>query len=238
MATIGMAVALHPVSGHAQDSPDTSARPRAAVMSCFSSEGSGAAGRVELEAQAHSGELVALVVQSELGNRDFNDCLCRRSPAALAAWAASVDGDALLQLPFVLGEGAATTSAETIDCPIHLVEEARTETAEVTLPPGHMEWGKIKAKGDVDADAIRAALDDSTQALERCYQADLIRWPGYAAKAKLELHIAEDGSTAAALISGLAYNSISNCQVQHLLGVSWPTGPGTVQAKVSYVPGE
>ena len=56
----------------------------------------------------------------------------------------------------------------------------------------------------------------------------------------MEMYVAEDGSVSVARIEGLAYNSISNCQIQHLLQMSWPTSAAgtTITAKLLYTAGE
>jgi len=210
----------------------------AVVGSCFTSSGSVGSGRVELDAQAFEGELVSLMFTSELGNADFSDCLCRRAPGALGSWSAQVEGGGLLSKPFVLGS-VAFTDPDLRECYLELgaVEE---ETDDVTLPAGQLALKKLKAKGGLSADVVSTTLDEAHSALEQCYRADLIRWPGYSGKAKLQLFVVEDGAVSGARIEGLAYNSISNCQIQHLLQMVWPasTATTTITAKLQYTAGE
>jgi hypothetical protein len=215
-----------------------SSRLSSVVGSCFTSSGSIGGGRVEVDAQAFEGELVSLIFSSELGNTEFADCLCRRGPGALGIWAGQVEGGGLLSLPFVLGNVAAT-SPETRECYLELAASSEV-TEELVLPAGQLSLSKLKAKGGLAADTITAALTDAHDTLERCYRSDLIRWPGYSGRAKMEMYIAEDGSVSVARIEGLAYNSISNCQIQHLLQMSWPAAEAgtTITAKLEYAAGE
>ena len=215
-----------------------STRLSSVVNSCFSSAGSIGGGRVELDAQAFEGELVSLMFSSELGNVDFADCLCRRGPGALGIWSGQVSAGGLLALPFILGSSV-TTDAESRECHIELaVKEEVVE--EAVFPVGVFTVKKLKAKGGLSSEDSIAALSGAHDALERCYRADLIRWPNYSGKAKMEMYVAEDGSVSVARIEGLAYNSISNCQIQHILQMQWPTSEvgTTIKAKLLYTAGE
>ena len=233
------AVLLSASASADDEAKDTaSQRLNSVVGSCFTSSGSIGGGRVELDAQAFDGELVSLMFTSELGNTEFSDCLCRRAPGALVVWSSQVEGGGLLALPFVLGSEV-TTDPDPRECYIELAA-SETPIEEVILPNGQLEIGKLKAKGGLSADAVDSTLEASHEALERCYRADLIRWPGYSGKAKMEMYVAEDGAVSVARIEGLAYNSISNCQIQHLLQMTWPTASvgTTITAKLLYTAGE
>lgn len=215
-----------------------SSRLNSVVGSCFASSGSIGGGRVELDAQAFDGELVSLMFTSELGNTEFADCLCRRAPGALGIWSGQVEGGGLLSQPFVLGS-VVSTDPEQRECYLELeaVEEVKEE---IILPAGQIALSKLKAKGALSADVVSATLAEAHDTLERCYRADLIRWPQYSDSAKLEMYIAADGSVSVARIEGLTYNSISNCQIQHLLQMSWPAAEDgtTITAKLAYTLGE
>ena len=215
-----------------------SQRLSSVVGSCFTSSGSIGGGRVELDAQAFDGELVSLMFTSELGNTEFSDCLCRRAPGALGGWSGQVEGGGLLSLPFVLGSEV-STDPQPRECYLELAA-AEAPVEEVVFPAGLLAVDKLKAKGGLSTDAVSTTLAEAHDALERCYRADLIRWPGYSGKAKLEMYVAEDGLVSVARIEGLAYNSISNCQVQHLLQMAWPTAAvgTTINAKLRYTAGE
>ena len=132
----------------AEDDPNKQAasdRLSSVVNSCFSQAGSIGGGRVELDAQAHDGELVNLMFSSELGNGDFEECLCRRAPGALAVWSGQVEGGDLLALPFILGS-VVTTNAESIECALELeAEEGDGEALDQLLIPhlGELEGSKV-----------------------------------------------------------------------------------------------
>ncbi|MFT5682826.1 MAG: hypothetical protein ACI8RZ_003750 [Myxococcota bacterium] len=215
-----------------------SSRLNSVVGSCYTSSGSIGGGRVELDAQAFDGELVSLMFTSELGNTEFADCLCRRAPGALGIWSGQVEGGGLLSLPFALGN-VVSTDPESRECYLEL-EVSEEVHEEVILPAGLLAVSKLKAKGSLEADVVSTTLTEAHDTLERCYRADLIRWPSYSGNAKLEMYVAADGSVSVARIDGLAYNSISNCQIQHLLQMSWPTAEDgtTITAKLAYTVGE
>ena len=162
----------------------------------------------------------------------------RSSPVLSQPRSAQVEGGGLLSLPFVLGS-MVSTDPEPRECYLKLAAVEET-TQESTLPPGQLDMAKLKAKGGLSADSVNTTLGGAHEALERCYRADLIRWPNYSGKAKMEMYVSEDGSVSVARIEGLAYNSISNCQIQHLLQMDWPTAEvGTIiRAKLFYTAGE
>jgi hypothetical protein len=227
-----------PASADDEAKDAASQRLNSVVGSCFTSSGSIGGGRVELDAQAFDGELVSLMFSSELGNTEFSDCLCRRAPSALGIWAGQVEGGGLLSLPFALGSEV-STDPESRECYLELAASEES-VDEVILPAGQLTVDKLKAKGGLPADVVSTTLGEAHDALERCYRADLIRWPTYSGKAKMEMFVAEDGSVSVARIEGLAYNSISNCQIQHLLQMAWPTADvgTTINAKLLYSAGE
>lgn len=235
-----LAVVLLSATASADDEAKDAASKRlsSVVGSCFTSSGSIGGGRVELDAQAFDGELVSLMFTSELGNTEFSDCLCRRAPGALGVWSGQVEGGGLLSLPFVLGSEV-SIEPEPRECYLELAV-SETVVEEAVLPAGQLAVGKLKAKGGLSVDAVSASLEEAHEVLERCYRADLIRWPAYSGKAKLEMYVAEDGSVSVARIEGLAYNSISNCQIQHLLQMTWPAAAlgTTINAKLLYTAGE
>lgn len=243
----------------AQAAPETEAaalakkRMSAAVNGCYMSSGAAdhAAGRVELFVQAHAGEVVNVVVHSELNNPDFTDCVCSRSASLLTPWGASVAQDESLSLPYILspnsGQPGQTYPKSAHTCALTLTTTTTSpDTLTDTLPaldslrPGRVQLSKLKAKG-TDSAAAQAVLDRSWETVERCYRADLIRYQNYTTDdARLELLLAPDGSVSAARIEGVAHNSISNCQIQHLLGLSFPPAdaPARIRARLAYTPGE
>ncbi|MDG1482774.1 MAG: hypothetical protein P8R54_24495 [Myxococcota bacterium] len=227
-----------PASADDEAKEAASSRLNSVVGSCFASSGSIGGGRVELDAQAFDGELVSLMFTSELGNTEFSDCLCRRAVGALGIWSSQVEGGGLLSLPFVLGS-VVSTDPEQRECYLELAapEEVKEEAI---LPAGQLTLSKLKANGFLTDEVVSATLASAHDPLERCYRADLIRWPEYADSAKLEMYVAADGSVSVARIDGLTYNSISNCQIQHLLQMSWPTAEDgtTITAKLAYTVGE
>ena len=222
-------------------------RMRAAVNGCYMSSGAGqhAAGRVELYAQAYAGELVNVVVNSELNNPDFDACVCERAGGALSGWSAAVDADDAVTLPYILspsGGGGQTYPKQAHTCalaPATSVGPTEPEQA-TTYPPGAITLRKLKAKGGLDSAAVGAALQARWGELEQCYRADLIRYEGYAApKVTLELLIDPGGATSSARLDGLSHNSITNCQVQLLRELTFPASdaPSRVKARLAYAPG-
>ena len=225
-------------------------RMSAAVNGCYTSSGAAqyAAGRVELFVQAHAGELVNVVVNSELNNPDFSTCVCTRSLGALTAWTATVEQDDAVTLPYILspnsGQPGQTYPKSAHTCSLAPAPgsgsgSAPPEESRAPTLPGHVTLSKLKTKG-VEAGAAQGILDGVWGEVERCYQADLIRYEGYTAEAKLELLLSGEGKVSAVRLDGLAHNSISSCQIQHLMGLSFPTGgaAGRVRARLSYTPGE
>jgi hypothetical protein len=210
-------------------------RLRGMVDSCRNTASvTNASGRIEVDAQAHAGEMVSLMIHSELGSQALVDCFCTRVPIALRDWLQAVEGDALISLPFILtpqdGSAGYSTSRESHTCRTNLASITSEPTPEPELPAGSIIIKRLKAKGALDSEAVTTELAGELEELERCYRADLIRWPGYADTAELSLQVEADGHVSAARIDGLAYNSISNCQVQHLLTVTLPASSGTSRA--------
>lgn len=220
-------------------------RLRGMVDSCRTkAEALNASGRVDIDAQAHAGELVSLLVHSEVGNQSLVECFCSRAPIALRDWIQAVEADALISLPFILtpqdGSAGYSGSRESHTCRLSLTPVETASEPEPELPAGAISVKKLKVKGSLDNSAVQAALESQWPALERCYRADLIRWPGYNATANLDVQIGPDGKITAARIEGLAYNSISNCQIQHLLESDMPTSDGasSVKARLIYEAGD
>jgi hypothetical protein len=220
-------------------------RLRGMVNSCRNSSSAlNASGRIDLEAQAHMGELVSLMIHSEVGNEDLIDCFCVRTPIALRDWIRAVETDAFITLPFILtpenGSAGYSGSRRTMNCPLQLAPSAPAPEPELILPDGAVSLSKVKSKGSLDSDVVHAALQERWEPLERCYRSDLIRYAGYSTSAQLRLIIGPDGAIASAVIDGVAHNSIINCQVQELLTMRLPTSSGVseVKAKLEYAAGE
>lgn len=220
-------------------------RLRGMVDSCRNSAGAtNAAGRVDIDAQVHAGELVSLMVHSELGSQGLVDCFCTRAPVALRQWIQSVEADAVITLPFILspedGSAGYSSSRESHTCRLSLAPVETASEPEPEFPPGVIVVKKLKVKGGLDSSAVQAALEAEWPALERCYRADLIRWPGYSTAADLDVQVGADGRISSARIEGLAYNSISNCQIQHLLQTSMPASDSasSVKARLLYTAGQ
>ncbi|MEL6346271.1 MAG: hypothetical protein AAFV53_24385 [Myxococcota bacterium] len=218
---------------------------KAMVNSCHASSDVGnGAGRVELDVHAHAGELVSIIIHSELNNRQLTDCFCRRAPLALSGWIQAVEADAIISLPFVLspadGSEGYSSSRRTTECAVSAPVEEIAEVEEVVFPPGQMDLRKVKVRGGLSRDEVEAVLGENWAPLERCYRADLIRWPGYSDNILLEASVLADGAVDAARFDGMDHNSIANCQIQQLREVQFPSRDTTskITARIRYTAGD
>lgn len=242
---VGLHAALASTAAEEAALEQSQRRLRGMVNSCRNSSGAlNASGRIDLEAQAHAGELVSLMIHSEVGNEDLSQCFCVRAPIALRDWTRAVEADAFITLPFILtpenGSAGYSGSRDTVRCPLQLAPAAQTPAPELILPDGAMSLGKVKSKGSLDGEVVRDALMTHWESLERCYRSDLIRYASYSTSAQLRLIIGPDGVIASAMIDGVDHNSIINCQVQELLALRLPASSGIseVKAKLEYTAGE
>ena len=217
---------------------DSQRRLRNMVSSCQNSAGAqNASGRVELDVQAHAGELVSLMVGSEVGVPALSECFCTRAPVALRDWIQAVETDAAISLPFILtpedGSAGTPRSPETLNCRLNLGSATSEPAPEVTFPPGTVTLKKVSARGALDAADIEAVLVAGWTEIERCYRADLIRHPGYTGSGNVLFSVGADGVISGARVEGIAHNSITNCQVQHLMSLSFPSSDGRTEVKVT-----
>ena len=90
----------------------------------------------------------------------------------------------------------------------------------------------VRDRGALDAADIEAVLVAGWTEIERCYRADLIRHPGYTGSGNVLFSVGADGVISGARVEGIAHNSITNCQVQHLMSLSFPSSDGRTEVKV------